>query len=81
MWESLSGALLASIQEWGEVAIFLLEKAELPLPLPGDLALIWVGYRAAPGQSFFVIALPVVELATLIGPRRSTGWRCGTVVT
>src|SRR5215212_6307754 len=70
MWETLSGSLLSFIQEWGEVAIFLiflLEEAGLPLPLPGDLALIWVGYRVATGQSLFVVALLVVELATLIG--------------
>src|SRR5436305_10305767 len=72
MWETLSAALLLFIQEWGEVAIFvifLLEETGIPLPLPGDLALIWAGYRVAGGQSLFVVVLLVVELATLIGAR------------
>ena len=70
MWESLSTALLLFIEEWGEVAvfvIFLLEEGGLPLPLPGDLALIWAGYRVASGRSHFAVMLLVVELATLIG--------------
>ncbi len=70
MWEILSGALLWFIQEWGGVAIFLvflLEESGVPLPLPGDLALIWAGYRVASGQSLFVVVLLAVELATLIG--------------
>ena len=70
MWESLSTALLLFIEEWGEVAvfvIFLLEESGLPLPLPGDLALIWAGYRVASGRSHFAVMLLVVELATLIG--------------
>jgi membrane-associated protein len=70
MWVILSEALLWLIQEWGDVAIFLiflLEESGLPLPLPGDLALIWAGYRVASGQSLFVVVLLAVELATLIG--------------
>jgi membrane-associated protein len=70
MWEILSGALLWFIQEWGEVAIFLiflLEESGVPLPLPGDLVLIWAGYRVASGQSHFVVVLLAVELASLIG--------------
>ena len=39
----------------------------MPLPVPGDLALIWAGYHVAGGQSDFVVVLLVVELATLIG--------------
>src|SRR4051794_36168299 len=70
MWEILSQALLWFIQEWGELAIFLvflLEEAGLPLPLPGDLALIWAGYRVASGQSSFLAVLLAVELATMVG--------------
>ena len=54
----------------GEIAIFvifLLEESGVPLPVPGDLALIWAGYHVAGGQSDFVVVLLVVELATLIG--------------
>jgi membrane protein DedA with SNARE-associated domain len=70
MWEGLSAALLWFIEEWGEVAIFvifLLEESGVPLPLPGDLALIWAGYRVSAGQSLFVVVLLGVEAATLLG--------------
>jgi membrane protein DedA with SNARE-associated domain len=70
MWETLASALLLFIQEWGEIAIFvifLLEESGVPLPLPGDLALIWAGYHVASGRSLFIVVLLVVELATLIG--------------
>src|SRR5215210_6941429 len=70
MLETLSSALLEFLREWGEVAIFvifLLEESGVPLPLPGDLALIWAGYHVASGQSRFVVVLVAVELATLIG--------------
>lgn len=70
MWETLSGALLQFLQEWGEVAlflVFLLEETGVPLPLPGDLALIWAGYRVASGRGHFVVVLLVVELATVLG--------------
>ena len=39
----------------------------MPLPLPGDIALIWAGYLVASGSSHFVVVLLVVELATLTG--------------
>jgi membrane protein DedA with SNARE-associated domain len=70
MWETLSATLLWFIEEWGEVAIFLiflLEEAGVPLPLPGDLALVWAGYLVATGQSLFIVLLLVVQAATLIG--------------
>jgi membrane protein DedA with SNARE-associated domain len=70
MWEALTATLLTFLQEWGEIAIFvifLLEESGVPLPLPGDLALVWAGYHVASGQSLFVVVLLVVQLATLIG--------------
>jgi len=70
MWTGLSGALLQFIEEWGDAAIFvvyLLEEAGLPLPLPGDLVLIWAGFRIAQGQSNLLVVLLLVELAILIG--------------
>jgi len=70
MWETFATALLTFLQEWGEIAIFvifLLEESGVPLPLPGDIALIWAGYHVASGQSLFVVVLLVVEIATLIG--------------
>lgn len=44
MWETLSAMLLAFLQEWGDVAlfvVFLLEEAGVPLPLPSDLSRRW----------------------------------------
>jgi membrane protein DedA with SNARE-associated domain len=70
VWETLSAALLWFLQEWGEVAIFLiflLEESGVPLPLPGDLALIWAGHLVASGESLFVVVLLAVQLATMIG--------------
>ena len=70
MWEGLSGALLQFIQEWGDAAIFVvyvLEETGVPLPLPGDLILIWAGVRIAQGQSNLFVVLLLVELAILIG--------------
>src|SRR5438067_7413203 len=70
MWEALAGSLLRFIQDWGEAAIFLvilLEESGLPLPLPGDLVLIWGGYRVALGQSNFVVVVLLVELASVLG--------------
>ena len=70
MWERLSGVLLRFIQEWGDAAIFLvywLEETGLPLPLPGDLILIWAGARIAQGQSNLLVILLLVELAILLG--------------
>jgi membrane protein DedA with SNARE-associated domain len=70
MWEALSGALLRFIHEWDEVAVFLvflLEEVGVPLPLPGDLVLIWAGYRVAAGQANFVVIVLLVEVAAVAG--------------
>jgi membrane protein DedA with SNARE-associated domain len=70
MWEILSAALLRFLQEWGEGAIcliFLLEESGVPMPLPGDLVLIWAGYRISSGQSHLLAVVLLVELPTLIG--------------
>jgi membrane-associated protein len=70
MWEALSGTLLRFIQEWDEAAVFLvflLEEAGVPLPLPGDLVLIWAGYRVAAGQANFLVIVLLVEVAAVAG--------------
>ena len=69
MLETLSSALLEFLREWGEVAIFvifLLEESGVPLPLPGDLALIWAGYHVASGQSRFVVLAEILNVAWMI---------------
>ena len=80
MWELLSGGLLRFVQERGDLTLFLvllLEETGVPLPLPGDLALVWAGYRVTMDQTNQLVVLLVVEVATLIGaahlwPRRPT---------
>ena len=70
MWEIVSAALLRFLQQWGEGAIcliFLLEESGVPMPLPGDLVLIWAGYRVSSGQSHLLAVVLLVELPTLIG--------------
>jgi membrane protein DedA with SNARE-associated domain len=37
------------------------------MPLPGDLVLIWAGYRITAEQSQFLLVVLLVELATVIG--------------
>ena len=70
MWDLVAGALLRAIQQSGELAlflVFLLEEAGVPLPLPGDLALVWAGFRVSTGQAQLFTVLLVVEAATAIG--------------
>ncbi|TME99772.1 MAG: DedA family protein [Chloroflexi bacterium] len=70
MWDLVAGALLRAIQQSGELAlflVFLLEEAGVPLPLPGDLALVWAGFRVSTGQAQLFTVLVVVEAATAIG--------------
>lgn len=70
MEEPISEGMLGLIEQWGALAIcllILLEETGVPLPLPGDLILIWAGYRAALGHSHFVVLAVMLELVTLIG--------------
>jgi membrane protein DedA with SNARE-associated domain len=70
VWDLVAGALLRAIQQSGELGlflVFLLEEAGVPLPLPGDLALIWAGFRVSNGQAQLFTVLLVVEVATAIG--------------
>ena len=70
MWDTIARALLGFIQQWGDGAIFLiflLEESGIPMPLPGDLVLIWAGTRVSAGQSQGLVVLLLVELATVIG--------------
>ena len=69
MWELLSGGLLRFVQERGDQALFLvllLEETGVPLPLPGDLALVWAGYRVTMDQTNLLVLL-------LLGSNAATG--------
>ena len=62
--------LLAWVAVYGYLALFLvllLEELGLPLPLPGDLALLFVGYLVGRGMMRFDLAVLTVVLAALGG--------------
>lgn len=67
--QSTSG-LLAWVTTYGYVAIFLilvLEELGVPIPLPGDLALLFVGYLVGRGMLRFDLSVATVVLAAVIG--------------
>jgi len=69
MWELLFEGLLRFVQEQGDLALFLvllLEETGVPLPLPGDLALVWAGYRVTMDQTNLLVVL-------LLGSNAATG--------
>lgn len=60
----------ALLMAYGYVLLFLvvlLEEAGLPLPLPGDLLLLYVGSLVTKGALSFGVAIGVVVTATLLG--------------
>lgn len=70
MWETLATALLRFVEEFGDLSLFLIilvEESGVPMPLPGDLVLIWAGSRIAAGKSNPFVVLGLVEFATVIG--------------
>ena len=66
MLEGLAQALERFLAEWGYIAIFLLmlvEEAGIPLPLPNEVALMYVGYLASRGE----LDANVAALAATLG--------------
>lgn len=62
--------LLAWVAAYGYLALFLilvLEELGIPFPLPGDLALLFVGYLVGRGMLRFDLAVATVVLAAVIG--------------
>lgn len=52
------------------LALFILlslEEAGLPLPLPGDMAIMFLGYRTTIGLANPLLVIPVVAAATFLG--------------
>jgi membrane protein DedA with SNARE-associated domain len=45
----------------------LLEESGIPMPLPGDLAILLAGARAGQGQLNLLLALVLIQAATLLG--------------
>ena len=74
LWRRLAAYMLLLIDRYDDQAIFLwvfIEETGIPLPLPGDLAILLAGYRASQGT--------MDPLRTLLLPpcwagRSCTGW-------
>lgn len=65
-----SSGLLALVATYGYLALFLvlfLEELGIPLPLPGDLTLLFAGYLVGMGMLRFELAVLVVVLAAVSG--------------
>ncbi len=70
LWHRLAELMLRLIDRYDDQAIFLwlfVEEAGVPLPLPGDLAILLAGYRVAQGKMDLLWALLLLEVATLLG--------------
>ena len=70
LWHRLAESMLLLIDRYDAPAIFLwvfIEETGVPLPLPGDLAILLAGYRASQGTMDPLRALLLLELATLLG--------------
>jgi membrane-associated protein len=53
--------------EWALFLVLLLEESGIPLPLPGDLVMMLAGVRVAQGRTHPVLAILLMESATLLG--------------
>jgi len=70
LWHRIAEFMLLLIDEYDDQALFLwlfIEETGVPLPLPGDLAILLAGYRAAQGKLDPLWALLLLEVATLLG--------------
>lgn len=66
----ITPGLLAWVATYGYLALFIilaLEEVGVPFPLPGDLALLFVGYFVGRGMLRFDLAVATVVLAAVIG--------------
>jgi len=59
--------LLNDHAEWALFLVLLLEESGIPLPLPGDLVMMLAGVRVAQGRTNPILAIFLMESATLIG--------------
>ena len=70
MLEGLAQALERFLADYGYIAIFLLmlvEEAGIPLPLPNEVALMYVGYLASKGELDANVAALVATLGAANG--------------
>ena len=70
LWDRMAELMLRLIDEYDDQTIFLwllVEETGFPLPLPGDLAMILAGTRAAQGKMNVFWAFFLVQLASALG--------------
>ena len=68
--ESVAAWALRFLDEHAQIALFIwlfLEEAGVPMPVPGDLVVLAAGTRISLGQIHWVVAILLVEAATLLG--------------
>jgi membrane protein DedA with SNARE-associated domain len=69
-WENLTSTVWWLLDEHGLTMAFvllLLEESGLPPIIPGDLLMVLVGLQAAQGRYPLIVALGLLEIATLLG--------------
>src|SRR4051794_24724040 len=69
-WTSLTSTVWWLLDEHGLLMAFvllLLEESGLPPIIPGDLLMVLVGLQAAQGRVSLIVALLLLELATIMG--------------
>jgi membrane protein DedA with SNARE-associated domain len=59
--------LVASADHWAVFLILLIEEAGIPLPAPGDLVIMYAGYRAAVGEMGLLEAALAVTVSVQMG--------------
>lgn len=73
-----SGTFLDSIQDWvlsllrqqvylGPMLLLMLEEAGVPLPVPGDLIIAYLGYEVSKGLISFYLAFALMMISVLAG--------------
>ena len=70
LWRRLTAFVWYLLDNYDDQAIFLLvfiEEMGIPLPVPGDLAMLVAGYRVSRGQMNLFWVLFLLESATLLG--------------
>jgi len=69
-WTEVGLAVSSFLDRHGLLAAFILllvEEAGLPVPVPGDFLMLYLGVRASEGRIMLWQALLVLEVATVIG--------------
>ena len=68
--DGIAAWMLHFLDEHAQLALFLwllLEESGIPMPVPGDLIVLAAGARVGQGQMNFLVAVVLIEAATLMG--------------